>query len=198
MNTLTEEVLLNLLNSFYKKEIDDIFSEEYNGGIQFKNLSFTCKKFAIETAGWEKVKSSLNNIWAEQKYFDVSRLHQLDRCYTLIIILLEDVEKLVTLQLCVSILIPYYSLVFLNSQKTNDRKVLLPPILSFDYNFEKKESITSLVLETKKKLENCYYLNEFPISLYNKIIPYVGFEYIKKNSFTYFDAFFYSGISNRI
>ncbi|MBK6265465.1 hypothetical protein JKA74_10490 [Marivirga sp. S37H4] len=123
---------------------------------------------------------------------DISLLSWLDRCYILDIIIQVDEEVIKVVSLYVSIIVPFYSVLYIENNVKNNG--LNSQFSSNDLNKYANNEILKKVDEILQKFN----YTAFPQKLLYKKIPDIAFKDKKMGEFTFFDAYFVHEIPHKI
>lgn len=184
-------VLENIAYLFYPKDIDAMKQKEvYINSYEYKTLTKSIvntdnkNSSSINFSKYkEKVIIQLNHL----NFLDGTLLHWLDRAYNYQFYMVKN-NKIYSLCINISLLIPYYTIYALevdinpNTSKWENYPREIEKIANSTF---KKE-----ILELSRLTEEYLGYSLFPEKLINVIIEDISFQDIKKEKFTFFNAFF--------
>lgn len=190
-DTISKNILLSIAYRYFPKNIIDTYGKNYEASQEFTLLKETCQYWYQNNETWILFLNKIKSKFPDNQVRDVSLLSWLDRCYTLDIILNKSQDVIRVISLSVSIISPFYALLYIESNSDkNGAKTLSVNFNVDDYPIANEVKILKYLL----KMED---LNPFPQSLLNQIIPKIAFRTIPLDHLTFFNAFFLDEIVNR-
>ena len=187
---MIQKVLENIAHLFYPKNICPWTErEKYIVSEEYKRLSSIIDSFERNKEQFsDMLKAEFDKDATLKDFQDLSQFDSMeDRCFTFLLTLVEEGE-LKSINLNISILIPYYVIQTI----THKKQILIPQSKIDEIESNKLESrkIDEIVLEVEKIVENKLCYQKFPRELLNIIIEDIAFQDSYLGEFKTFNAFF--------
>ncbi|WP_306352959.1 hypothetical protein [Flavobacterium sp. '19STA2R22 D10 B1'] len=187
---MIETILSNIAKCYYPSRIEEIINmEEYNNTIESKNLRLVQNTFdhiLRSKEQWEDYAVNFKNIRSDFNYHDVTLFSSGDRALNFQLTTMLG-NKLHSICMNISILIPYYTYYVLEAEVDVDKlKWIKKPIIRKDLEALYSDEIEKMCILT----ENKFRFSKFPIELLDYKLPEINKSFIPFGDFTFFNAFF--------
>ncbi|MVT11402.1 hypothetical protein [Chitinophaga tropicalis] len=170
---------------FFPKNIDGL-SEAYTDTIEFKQLTEICCHYRENKEPWSNFIKAVQVAFPGKTIRDETKLFIRERCYHLLLKVENSASRLLTLNLTISIIMPYYDMFILEFEKTDPDFAYLN-LLQYKRDLsEYSEEVNKLQTLIGENFSH----QQLPGHLAEYIIPDISYNSIQFNEFTMFNALF--------
>ena len=188
---MEEIILKNIAYNYYPKNICNIKNlQEYSSSIEFKRLINIVNSFNDDFM-LNDFKILFSELKKEELFKNIkdNSSFNSDRCLTLNIEFLENNDRLINININISLLIPYYFIYIVENQiKLNPYKWITIPKRN---KLLEKEKYNNQINTISKLIEKMLNFRKFPENLLSIIIKDLSFQDNSFGNFTFFNAFFH-------